>query len=430
MAQLYPVSVISDAEVNTAYDVERRVKFTRLNDEDQGALKAFRPHVADHIDKIIDEFYAMILAVPELVSIFDDAGDMNEIKQQQRSHWLDLLFSGDIGAHFVKSSVAAGAAHARMGLSPRWFIGGYSFFNNRLIYLATQVYENDRDQLERVLTALNKVIFLDMDLALTSYISGKDLTARRDLEIRSAHLENGIRDVAEIVSSASLELEATAGSLNAVVQEVRKQGGDVSKAALETQEILDQTLDRFRRGGLAVSEAISVTERSKKAFESLEIVAGDIASFIEAIRRIAEQTNLLALNAAIEAARAGDAGRGFAVVADEVKQLSRQTAQVTDEIEVLTGRISQDTKERFDDMAAVYDSIHILEKMAAEVTDLIRSQKQMIEGLKESSLGVELASQEGEEAANETSNAAGELAKQADILRQNVDQFIEDISKN
>jgi|GEM_PF-2103475 len=430
MTQLDRISSTSDEDPQAGFDVERRVKFTRLDEGDLKALADFRPHVEKHIDDILSEFYEMVLAVPELAAIFADGPDRSAIESAQRRHWLDLLFSGELGTEFVKSSLAAGAAHARIGLDPRWYIGGYSFFSNKLTTLATGVYGDDSDRLEHVLHAMGKIIFLDMDMALSSYISGKTIHAQNVLKIQSAGLEDGVRDVIESVSSASLELEATAGSLNTVVQEVRKQGGEVSKAATDTHDVLEKTLDKFRHAGRAVTDAISVTERSKTAVLSLETVAGDIAEFIEAIRRIAEQTNLLALNAAIEAARAGDAGRGFAVVADEVKQLSRQTAQVTDEIEVLTERVSREAKNSCSDMTAVYESIHTVQRMAGEFEALIRAQKKMIESLNESSLGVEAASEEGEEAAKETTCAAGELARQADILRASVDQFIEDISKN
>ncbi len=67
--------------------------------------------------------------------------------------------------------------------------------------------------------------------------------------------------------------------------------------------------------------------------------ANQALNIIQIIQDIATQTNLLALNASIEAARAGETGRGFAVVADEIGNLARQTAEATDSIGDLLGKL-------------------------------------------------------------------------------------------
>ncbi len=78
--------------------------------------------------------------------------------------------------------------------------------------------------------------------------------------------------------------------------------------------------------------ASDVARRGVENVKNLGHAASQISSIADLIQSIAEQTNLLALNATIEAARAGDSGKGFAVVAHEVKELAKQTAAATGNI--------------------------------------------------------------------------------------------------
>src|SRR6266550_2036332 len=147
--------------------------------------------------------------------------------------------------------------------------------------------------------------------------------------------ESAVGDIVETVSSASTQLEASAGTLTSTAERARELTTIVAAASEEAAtnvqsvassteemassitEISRQVQESARMANGAVDQARTTNDRVGE----LSKAAARIGDVVELINTIAGQTNLLALNATIEAARAGEAGRGFAVVASEVKAL-------------------------------------------------------------------------------------------------------------
>jgi methyl-accepting chemotaxis protein len=278
---------------------------------------------------------------------------------------------------------------------------------------------------------------------------------KADMNRLADEFEGAVGQIVETVSSASTELETSAGTLTSTADRAQEITAIVAAASEEAStnvqsvaaateemassvnEISRQVQESARMAGEAVEQARATNDRVGE----LSKAAARIGDVVELINTIAGQTNLLALNATIEAARAGEAGRGFAVVASEVKALAEQTAKATGEIGQQISGIQAATQDSVNAIKEISGTIEKLseissaiaaavEEQGAATQEISRNVQQAAHGTQQVSSNitdVQRGASETGSASSQVLSAAQSLSGESNRLKLEVGKFLNSV---
>src|SRR3984885_958518 len=208
-----------------------------------------------------------------------------------------------------------------------------------------------------------------------------DITEQMNIAFR-------VKEIADIVASASTEMRATAESMARTAEDTTRQASVVANAAQlassnvqtvsaageELSASISEIARQVAESNSVTQRAVAEADRTSVSVQGLAQAANKIGNVVTLINNIAGQTKLLALNATIEAARAGDAGKGFAVVASEVKSLSDQTAKATHEISSQVAAMQAATETSVGAIQGIADTIRKVAEIASAIASAVEEQ--------------------------------------------------------
>lgn len=363
----------------TEEEIEMRKQIVGFTEEDALLLTDLQDVFAEAADGVVEQFYVHITKFSEMANVINQHSTVERLKKTQKKYFLELA-TGRYDLAYFQERFRIGKAHERINLKPKYYIAAYTIYYNQVLPLIEDKYNTDLVAMSKHIHAFLKIINLDMQFAIETYISAF-------LELNT--VIGTLEDTSERVSLVSRDLATSTSEISVASDDLAQRVVNISGESQQQAENTQQATEEIKH----------LTDISKESMQKIQVA-------VDTINNIADQTNLLALNAAIEAARAGEAGRGFSVVAQEVKKLAVESSRAAKEIGLMVKEVQNETTK------SAEKTVELIENISEALTIIA-------EGTQEASASTE----EQSATIHELANSAQVLAEIVDSLEKLVHKF-------
>lgn len=234
-------------------EIGERLLFVGLDEQAMDRIRSVQPHIEHHLDSALTRFYTLIADVPDVARFFSSPGHVDHAKSRQGHHWKSIA-SGQMDDAYHQSACTIGDVHARIGLEPRWYLGGYGLILETLLagvlkdhlsqkFGARGLMQGRRysqkEILEEVagagdiLGALVKAVLVDIDIAVSRYFERSsaetnDLNQQIGMVVERA--QHGDFSGRVVVNSSSRDISDLADKVNRLVAMVDEGLGATTEA--------------------------------------------------------------------------------------------------------------------------------------------------------------------------------------------------------
>jgi methyl-accepting chemotaxis protein len=318
--------------VAASKSLDARLAFMKLDAPARQRLADAKALIMQHLPEALDRFYDEVRQYPETTRFFRDTGHMRAARDRQLGHW-ERISSGQFDQSYVEAVTRIGEVHARIGLEPRWYIGGYALVLERLIEAVVEARwpsrrfgkrSGDAKAVAAELSALAKATLLDMDYSISVYLEAAEASR---LQAEAQVLE---QERATVVASVGAGMAAlAAGDLSYrmaadMPSEYLQLREDFNAAADALEQTIGAVSANARNVGASSDQIAEAsddlskrTEQQAAGLEETAAALDEITSTVEATAEGAERAR-----AAVAVAK-GEAERSGAVVSRAVKAMGQ-----------------------------------------------------------------------------------------------------------
>lgn len=182
-----------------ADDLARRREWLGLDEAKVRLLASLDALLAPHLPDIIAQLHASIAKFPEIARLLRDDATVARVKEAQKQYFMRLTRGGYDLDH-AEQRLRVGYTHARIGLTPAWFLGAYHQFALAVERVLEQHFGPDGAAALAARIALDKAVLFDLGLTLEAYYHA----AQR----RTEHLAHYFGEVLDQIPAGVLVMDS------------------------------------------------------------------------------------------------------------------------------------------------------------------------------------------------------------------------------
>jgi methyl-accepting chemotaxis protein len=321
-----------------------RMQFMQLDSKGCERIRQLKSIIDRELPSGLDKFYSRLRQTPEVKRFFENDAHMTRAKGAQTDHWSSIS-AGNFDDRYVSKVRTIGLTHARIGLEPRWYIGGYAIILDHLIKaVVSEVWpkglmqrgsKEGATEAGEALAALVKAVLLDMDFAISVYAEAAE-EARLKAEAEVLAKERAL--VANSVGAGLAKLadmDLTYRLSSELPEAYRKVQADFNSAV----EQLDKAVQGVRGSAQAIdggtqeisTAADDLSRRTEQQASSLEETAAALDEITATVRKTAEgaaQARAVVSSAKTDAEKGGEVVRKAVEAMSGIEKSSQQISQI------------------------------------------------------------------------------------------------------
>ncbi len=156
-------------------EVSERKRFLDFSAEDVAILESINDLAEQYADPVIEDFYHHLMSFDVGKQFFKDRALLERVKRAQKEYFKDLT-RGQYDRPYVENRLRIGMIHERIGLPLKTYLGMYSYYIRNVSNRLAEALREDPERAQRIFSSLVKIMFLDMGLAIDTYVFQRERT--------------------------------------------------------------------------------------------------------------------------------------------------------------------------------------------------------------------------------------------------------------